>query len=298
MGNMKYQLFQAIDNAFSPGYKRYTADDYHGERIVSYADRKALRDTASDFAKFCKAEGIKKASKIKAETVSKWLQQKADEGCSESTIKTYMSRMAKLGLVVREKYGVNVDYRGEMPKLKEKSDEKLRTVAMSRDDLSKALDTMRPMSKSRIAIELSAAFGLRVSETVKIKAEHVDMQKGVLHIVGAKGGRNRDLWIRTDAQKQALEKALRLDKHVGGYLLAVKAGSVNKALSRALEKLGITKYNDHKTGLHSIRKMYATERYNELRNRGMTHKTAWGTVSEELGHGRDRQDLFAVYVVK
>ena len=46
-----------------------------------------------------------------------------------------------------------------------------------------------------------------------------------------------------------------------------------------------------KTGVHAIRKMYATEAYLERINSGMGKEEAWGEVSEILGHGKDRMDL-------
>lgn len=298
--SVQYQLCQVIDSSFCPGASRHKDVDYHGQRIVSYADRDALRDTAFDFGKFCRANGIKWIKDITPEVANKWIEQKANSGCKLSTLKAYASRLDKLGRLTHDVLGYDVNFKADKDKLKERqtADEKIRTVKMERDDLNRALDGMKGKSQSKIAIQLSAAFGLRVSETVKIKAEHIDMQKGILHIIGAKGGRDRDIMIRTDAQRDVLKELLSRDKGKGEYLLTVKADSVNKALSRAFEKLDITTYKDHKTGLHSIRKLYATERYNELRDRGMSHKTAWGHVSEELGHGRDREDLFKVYVVK
>ena len=61
-------------------------------------------------------------------------------------------------------------------------------------------------------------------------------------------------------------------------------------------KLYFTEYKEAKTGVHAIRKMYATEAYLERINSGMGKEEAWGEVSEILGHGKDRMDLFRVYV--
>ena len=79
-------------------------------------------------------------------------------------------------------------------------------------------------------------------------------------------------------------------------LVPVRANSLNQYLARQCFRLGITGYKEAKTGIHAIRKMYATEAYLARLNSGMRKEEAWGEVSGILGHGKDRMDLFKVYV--
>lgn len=298
--NIKAQFFHAIDCSFKEGvskhsYKKEYGNDF-GNRIFSYQTRSNLKDTARDFASFMKQNHgeIRFVKDIKKEHVSEFLQSKTSS-CSAKTLQQYQTRLDKIGKCCAEIFKKEIDYKVKAPEPVSKN-EKVRTLAMDRNDLAKVLETGKK-SDSLMAIKLSEAFGLRVSETIKIRPK--DIQNDTLHIVKSKGGRDRFLEIRTSHQREVLNELKHFrDVPNNKPILKVKADSVNNYLHRNLERNGISKYAEHKTGLHSIRKMYATERYNELRSTGLNHRKAWDKVSDELGHGKKRDDLFKIYVVK
>ena len=61
---------------------------------------------------------------------------------------------------------------------------------------------------------------------------------------------------------------------------------------------GLGEFIEHKTNVHAIRKMVAQERYDELKELGYSNKDAWEEVSDYLGHGEDRWDLYKAYITK
>lgn len=306
-GNIKYQLFQAIDRGFKPGRSKHSEMDKHHDIVYSYSDRNALRDTASDFAKYLKTQHVRKLIDITPENCSDFLKSKEGK-ISDHTMKVYKSRLIKLGKLSSNYTNHRCDFRAELPKnnIKKSDKEKIRTLAMKDTDLKKALSYINPKSEAHIALRLSRSFGLRVSETTHIRPCDIRLKDGRLFIHRSKGGRSRVLFCHTTDQFQVLSelKAYGENKGIKAQkpILTIKNDSVNRALQRALDKVyGKDKnpYRDHATGVHSIRKRYATERYHELRlHMRLSQKQAFGIVSKELGHSANRTDLFEVYIVE
>lgn len=306
IGNLKYQFFQAIEKGFVPGRSKHS-DVRKNEHyfVYSYADRNALRDTASDFSKYMKDQGVKKLIDITPDDVSKFLASK--EGTvSSRTLKTYQSRLTKLGRLATEYCHRNLDYHGEIPKhtTPKSKDDKIRTLAMKNEDFDKVMGKIRPNSQANISLRLARSFGLRVSEINHIRVKDVDIRHGTLNIYKSKGGRTRTLYCYTRKQIDLLIELDQMgrdkDLKKNDRIITIKSDSINKALSRALDAIyGKDKnpYRKCKTGIHSLRKAYATERYYRLRLHE-SHQEAWLTVCKELGHSSLREDLFDTYVVR
>ena len=177
-----------------------------------------------------------------------------------------------------------------------KGKESMRTIAMKESDYEKIVN-VSSSAKGYFAVKLSHAFGLRVSETVKVRP--CDIRDNKLIVYKSKGGKTRILPIETKEQKEIISQlkdiATRESRASDKPILNINKGSVNKWLSTRCKQLGIRTYNDHKSSIHSIRKNWAIREYRkELMNNDK--KTAWANVSEKLGHGRDREDLREVYL--
>ena len=157
--------------------------------------------------------------------------------------------------------------------------------------------------ESKQALNVCYNFGLRSREVVGIRFQ--DIKENSLYVKDGKGGRHRELVADTPQKKACLEQLREYARNKGmtangqdsnERVFKVKADSVNNYLNTTLRRAGITKYNEQKTGIHAIRKAFATSEYQRFRAEGLSHREAWGNVSEELGHGRDRNELFQVYV--
>ncbi len=306
-GNLKYQLFQAIDYGFKPGRSKHSEMDKHHDIIFSYADRNALRDTASDFAKFLKSQHVRKLIDITPQNCTDFLKSKEGK-ISDHTMKVYKSRLIKLGKLSSNYTNHRCDFRAEIPKnnTKRANKEKIRTLAMKDTDLKKALSYINPQSEAHLALRLSRSFGLRVSETTHIRPSDIRLQDGRLFIHQSKGGRNRILVCDTKEQFALLAELKTYGETKGVQsqrpILTIQNDSINRTLQRALDKVygkGNNPYRAHATGVHSIRKRYATDRYESLRlHMHLSQKQAFGIVAKELGHSANRMDLFHVYVVE
>ena len=159
----------------------------------------------------------------------------------------------------------------------------------------------------RMSLELQQAFGLRREEAIKFNPSYADRGDHlVLKDTWTKGGKARDIPVRTPAQREVLDRAHRLaghgsliprDRDYRQQLRVYERHTVNAGLSK----------------LHGLRHAYAQARYEELT--GWKPPAAGGlssdglspeqrvldqqarlTISWELGH--ERAQIVAVYCGK
>jgi len=178
-----------------------------------------------------------------------------------------------------------------------------RIQQMQREDFALIQEYIREsktQSQGAIAVELSARLGLRVEGTARIKVQNVHLDvKGYWDFgtvdIKEKGGRRRIIDIKTEDDRQFLARLI-AGKVPDENLVPIKKDSVNKFLYRAMTKLGL-KEKYPATSIHSIRKMYAQETWDNCRNRGYTWDKALRYVNRQLGHGEERnKQLLGVYV--
>jgi len=171
------------------------------------------------------------------------------------------------------------------------NESKAKTV--TREQLEKVRD-----GHARMSLELQQAFGLRREEAMKIRPFVAD-QGDHLTLQGSwtKGGRERIVPIRTDQQREVLDRAHRL----------AGRGSLIPGNRNYVQQMRIYEGNTRRAGLHhmhGLRHAYAQERYAELvgwlcpavggpvakdltaEKRKLDHEARL-TISRELGHERE-----------
>lgn len=301
--NLKKQMFNLIEKSCVFGADKHS-DKRNGTnhtKIYSYNDRKDLIDVSANFCNWIKANDldIKNITDIKAEHVQRFLDEKA-QTCTNSTLKTYTSRFHKLDRIFEQNISAyERKLESELIKPVAVNETKLRSVAMDRQsDFKKLLDTAyqpRRAETTRVAIEVSSRAGLRVSEVAKLKGTDYDANRGVLRVVDSKGKLTREVEIK-DEDKPYFEglKA----QYGNGRVCPIKSDSINQNINRCMRAAGLGEFIEHKTNVHAIRKMVAQERYDELKELGYSNKDAWEQVSDYLGHGEDRWELYKAYITK
>lgn len=112
--------------------------------------------------------------------------------------------------------------------------------------------------KHLIALELCYGMGLRVSEVVGIKLDHIDSDRMVVLIQAAKGKRDRVVPLPVSLlpklriyYKEYKPREYLLEGQYGGQYAK---GSVQKVFKNAMKKAGINK----NIGVHGLRHSYAT----------------------------------------
>ena len=110
----------------------------------------------------------------------------------------------------------------------------------------------------RMSLELQRAFGLRREEAMKFQPSYADKGDHIqLKASWTKGGRPRDIPVRTEAQREVLDRA----RALAGF------GSLIPSHRSYVQQLRIYEGNTTRAGLssmHGLRHAYAQERYEEL----------------------------------
>jgi hypothetical protein len=167
-----------------------------------------------------------------------------------------------------------------------------------------AVDQLRD-SHVRLSLELQREFGLRREEAIKFSPAYADRgDRLVLKDSWTKGGRPREIPIRTASQRAVLQRAHQL----------VGWGSLIPANRTYIQQLRVYERHTAAAGLsklHGLRHAYAQQRYQELT--GWAAPAAGGPagrtltpeqkqqdrearllISRELGH--EREPVTAVYL--
>lgn len=150
--------------------------------------------------------------------------------------------------------------------------------------------------RTRLSVELADQFGLRREEAMKFKVAAADQGDRLkLHASWCKGGREREIPIRTEAQRELID---RIHRYVGNESLIPSHEQYVDQMRRFEHE---TRKADIKP--HGLRHAYAQKRYQELTGRDAPAKggisrselsqeerekdnQARLTISEELGHSR------------
>ena len=182
------------------------------------------------------------------------------------------------------------------------NENKARELTLAFGDMGKITNPM-----VRMSLELQRAFGLRREESLKIRPAWADREyRLVLQGSWTKGGRPREIPIRTDEQRELLERAKALAG--SGSLIPREKSYINhlRVYKRQIAAAGFDR-------LHGLRHAYAQERYRQLTGRAapaaggkswkdltpqekVEDREARLTISEELGHGR--ASVASVYLGK
>ena len=156
----------------------------------------------------------------------------------------------------------------------------------------------------RMSLELQQAFGLRREEAMKFQPSFADRGDHiVLKASWTKGGKERAIPIRTDPQRDVLDRAWRL----------AGLGSLIPSNRNYVQQMRIYERNTLRAGLshmHGLRHAYAQSRYEELtgwkcpaaggpvktlltQEQRALDREARLTISRELGH--EREQITAAY---
>jgi len=208
--------------------------------------------------------------------LKKWREQELTTGTIKNrmaTIRWWANKVDKRNVVARsnEHYGIP-DRRFVT------NESKAKTV--THEQLEKVRD-----EHVRMSLELQQAFGLRREEAMKIcpciadQGDHLFLQRS-----WTKGGRERIVPIRTEQQREVLDRAHRL----------AGRGSLIPSNRNYVQQMRVYEGNTRRAGLHhmhGLRHAYAQTRYAELT--GWSCPSAGGPVARELTPEQRERDLRA-----
>ncbi len=138
-----------------------------------------------------------------------------------------------------------------------KKDKKL-PVVLSRDEVSRIFSVIEN-PKHRLILMLVYSSGLRVSEVVKLRPGDIDVERGLIHIKGAKGRKDR-YTILSDTVKREIPAYIETYKPEKWMFYGrekskhISTRTVQKVFEIAIKKAGIEK----DATVHSLRHSFAT----------------------------------------
>lgn len=308
--NLKYQFKYAIEQSCKFGADKHSMKRNPAEngnmktRTLSYADRKNLIDVSSNFANWMKDNhsDIKELKDVTSNHVQEFLNHKA-QTCTSNTINQYQSKFSKLENIVNNTYTkANVNYTNTVTPVASNNTEKLRNKTMSESDYNKlnnyATNNCRSDNCAK-ALQLGYHAGLRVSEISKLQQRDIKINSdgtATVHVAGGKGGRDRDVYITNKESVQTLSEIRDSVENPYDRVVPIQADSINKSINRAMERCNMQEYKEHNTSVHSLRKAFAQNEYDRYKEKGLEPKQAWDKTSEQLGHGKNRDDLYKTYI--
>ena len=241
-----------------------------------------------------------RAQSLKPQHVEQLVERWTAEGLSAGTIKNRMAelrwwaeKIGKANVVARRNDAYGIADRRYVTNVSKARD-------LTAGDLAQITDPY-----TRASLQLQAAFGLRREESLKIQPGWADRGATlVLKASWTKGGRSREIPIRTAEQRRVLDEA----KGIAGK------GSLIPADRSYIQQLRRFEHQCDRAGIHRVhghRHQYAQERYRELtgwsapaaggpRSRELTReqksidRQARLALSRELGH--EREQVTAVYL--
>ena len=169
--------------------------------------------------------------------------------------------------------------------------------------------------RARLVTELRREFGLRAQEAMKFQHEHATRVPEMVQLAASwcKGGREREIPITTDRQRDLLERVARFQasqpENQYGNRSMIPA---HRTFDSYYREYNMARHAADLPG-HELRHAWAQERfeqfsgiapplaggpkYSDLDRNGQLHwEEAAAIVNRELGHGEGRQDITSTYI--
>lgn len=291
-----------------------------------------LKDASRQLGRWMKENHpeVKWARDITPEHVQEFLLDGSAHNWSAATFNNMLSTCQKLGRLCGDSFGTSSssNWAGKLKPIRFDADKKKRAVAFTeRERATIRNDADHSSSEALKAGAFGSYYGLRVGSIASLRVG--DIHPDYIHVERDKGGRSRDIYYHSMEQKEQALKALQWASEHGrtassDKVFGIKSNSIGRAIQRSCAKHGIDSAKSSGSSVHALRKSYARERYEQTysaRHHGqspymdrLTHEErhwgdfqafdevarydaeAWDEVSDELGHGRGRTELFNAYI--
>lgn len=267
-------------------------------KIYSYNTYNNRQDVAKSFADFMKENHpeVRRASDLNERHASEFIAKKSNE-VNTNTLNYLRSELKGIAESINHTYK-SCDISLNTPILAGNSNKNVKTVSMLKEDYTKLVNSYNTQfDTGAVGAQVIYASGLRSHEVCKLKGTDIKIADGkaVVHVESGKGGRSRDVIVRDPERVSILETISNHFKE--SRVCDIKSSSLESNISRHLKQIDTSQ--DYKYNIcHSIRKEYAQDSYDQLKEEGKSVSEAWGTVCENLGHSADRQALFNTYISK
>lgn len=301
--NLKKQFIDVINSTFSPGTDKhsYVRSNATKHKIVGFETRRQYIKVIMPFVNYLNKTNneIKEIRDIRPYNLQDYVNKNKDLW-GPITMLNYKSIFKMIEKDAKNFYHSSTINFTKDVIFKSNKNEKIRNEWMNRADLENLIKYKEEhgcTSKCLLGLKIAATFGLRVSEICKLKGNDINLKYSNLHIHESKGKRSRDLPLNS-SKKLELARYIKENIRDNERIVPVREDTLNQFLRRSLVAMGITKYRIAKTGVHAIRKMVASEEYNNILKNTKNVKKAEKEVSKQLGHNKIRKEISDAYIQK
>jgi hypothetical protein len=266
----------------------------------------AMRSTRNALQTIAKnlTETGDKLRDMTAERAEMYLESRAEQGLSQSTLNAERLALEKMMTHVTEKLSANE----KLGIVKAETKEVPEHRAYTQTQVDKIVERMS--EKDALSVQIAHSAGLRAHEinTIKPISErepdirdgktipNEDRREGVAYTVEGKGGLVREIRIPESLAEKLEERRFETPEIVRDREIYYERNydvNAGQALSQAFSKASNEVFQQS-NGLHGVRHSFAQERMSELAESGKTYEQSLSIVSQEMGHFRP--DITEVYL--
>jgi site-specific recombinase XerC len=279
---------------FQVNFKNEHKASFLAKEIASYFHRgSSLENRIETVLNTLRELGVKSLKKIDQEVARAYvdhLKEKVEAGeLSQKSAENYLSAFNRIVEYVNDKLDKNIELISPRQEGLSRGSFQFVDRAVSQETHEKFVSFLSQKEDIRAqalrhSVELQREFGLRLRESLAIKAETIEkaLETGRLHLTredGTKNAREREISIRTDEQRESLQSALKFMKENNLFSLA-PTEHLREQYNYAYEvKREFEAQTGEKFNYHGERHAFAQFWIND-------QKLDRKIVSEELGHGR------------
>lgn len=263
-------------------------------KIYSYNQKDNVESVAKEFGVFMKEHypNVRNVSDLNERYANEFIIYKSNT-VGTSTLNYYRSSLNTISECCNNTFK-SCDISLSTQKIEGVSNEKVKTVSFTKEDLSVLKNSYVENSTGWKAISIIQAAGLRVSEVAQLKNSDIEIKDNIasVHVSCGKGGRERTVNV---VKKEYVDTLEYIKNNNNENLFTCKSSSIDQNIHRHIQSSNLSQ-NYNYNSCHSIRKFYAQESFDSYRSQGYSIDESASKVVGNLGHSENRVELVKVYI--
>ncbi|WMJ90192.1 tyrosine-type recombinase/integrase [Anaerocolumna sp. MB42-C2] len=168
-------------------------------------------------------------------------------------------------------------------------------------------ETLRMVAEYKVIFRLILTTGLRRTEATSIRLEDVDVESGKIGILGAKGAKDRTVYLADDMKKMLAEYIQSMESIMDDSLEwlfpgidkknHISSGGLGIKFHDFWKKTGCKSSNEKNPTIHSLRHTYVVMRMNVWMEQGIDFRIMMPYLSKSLGHKSPNETYYYYHQV-
>lgn len=263
-------------------------------KIYSYNQKDNVESVAKEFGAFMKEyyPNVRNVSDLNEKYATEFIMYKSNT-VGTSTLNYYRSSLNTISECCNNTFK-SCDISLLTQKIEGVSNEKVKTVSFTKEDLSVLKNSYTENSTGWKAISIMESTGLRVSEVASLKNSDIRINgnTAAVFVRCGKGGRQRIVEVSNKEYVDTLEY---IKNNNNENLFTCKSNSIDQNIHRHIQSCDLSQ-NYNYNSCHSIRKYFAQESFDTYRSQGYSIDESASMVVGNLGHSESRVELVKVYI--